>query len=232
MSQLKGLKLSAPKYNEILPSTGERITIRPFTVGDEKVLLIASNTGQDLEIISAIKQIVDNCSSCNVEDLCYFDIEYLFIKIRAISVGETSNIVIGCQNCAAENPVTIDLSKIKVTFNEENSKHIKISDELLFEMDYPKVENIFDYDASTYEGVIKLLANCVKTVYYGEEAITVTYNEYEDLVEIIENLTQKQFESLVNFLSTLPKIRETVEFTCTECSHENKIKIEGMNSFF
>ena len=233
MSQLKGLKVATPEYDDAIPSTGEKVKLKPFRVADEKVLLMASNSEDTTQMANAINQVVKNCVIRNSNaDLSYFDLEYLFVKLRSVSIGEVAKFGYKCVSCQTVNEVEIDISKVKVEGIEGHEKNVKITDNLMFGMKYPNAETIMKYDNEDVGAVLMLIVECVEKVYTGEDVIEVTEAEKEDLLEIVENLTSNQYQGLSNFLETMPKLKEETSFVCESCEKENKVVMEGMRSFF
>ena len=232
MSQLKNVKLSVAQFDETVPSTGERIKITPFKVGDEKVLLMAAESKDTQQMTNALKQIVGNCTVGVSSDLAFFDYEYLFLKLRAVSVGEVSKIGVLCSNCEAENTVDVDISKVNVAKDDNHSRIVKINDNLGFEMKYPDLSSIAGVNLESFDGIMDLVCKSVSKVYYGEETIDVGLSEMDDLKDLIEGMTTQQFSKFQEFFETIPKLREEVNFTCQSCRHENKRVLEGLQSFF
>ena len=232
MSALSGIKISTPTKKDKVPSTGESVELTPFRVGDEKVLLLASESKDNIEILNAIKNVITNCvKGVDVETLASFDIEYLFIKLRAISVGETAKIGLSCKECQASNQISVDLSKVKVDKPKNHKPLIKISDTLGFEMKYPDLEIAVDM-SNDVESIMKVITNSVKTVYWGDEVIVITEDEIEDLEDILNQLTSNQFREIQEFFLTMPKLKEDIDFECSECEAKNEVVLEGMQSFF
>lgn len=232
MSGLKNVKLATPTYDAIVPSTGETVKIHPFKVGDEKILLIASESKDPIQMVDSLKQIIGNCvDGVNVNDLASFDLEYLFVKLRSISVGETTEVQIACNNCEEKNKVEVDLSVVEVEKNEDHTDTVKISSELVFKMKYPELKDLATV-TDNVESLLDLITNSVKTVFYGEEAIDIGPAEKEDLKNIVEQLTSSQFKLVQDFFATAPKLRHSIDFTCEHCQHPNKQRLEGLASFF
>lgn len=233
MSQLRNIKISTPTYDEVVPSTNQKIKIKPFRVGDEKVLLLASETGDNKQMINALKSVIGNCTTdVDVDKLASFDLEYLFIKIRAVSVGEVSTVGVKCVKCEHDNEVKIDLSTIEVVKNVEHKSTIRISDSLGFEMKYTDIEDVGNVDATNVDEMLEVIARSVKTVFYGEETISVGEDEIEDLKEILNNLTTQQFDNIQQFFTTAPKVQKDINFKCTSCGEENEQVLEGLANFF
>ena len=232
MSQLRDIKLATPLYKDIVPSTKAEVKLKPFRVGDEKVLLVASQSKEPQQMVDSLKTVIGNCvEGVKVEDLAHFDLEYLFIKLRSISVGETTNIGINCTECETENKVTVDLSKLKVIEDPSHTNIIKISDTLAFEMKYPEVTDVIAA-GSDVDSVMELVSKSVKNVFYNEDTINITAAELPDLKDILNDLTTKQFEKLQSFFTTAPRLKEDITFECTNCKHTNKQTLEGLASFF
>lgn len=232
MSQLRNVKLSTPTYRETIPSTKKVVKIKPFRVGDEKTLLIAAQSEDSKQQIDSMKEVIRSCvEGIDVESLTSFDLEYLFLKLRAVSVGETSDIGIKCEHCSASNRIKVDLAKVGVVETEGHTKTVKISKELAFEMRYPDINDLVDLDQS-FDSILNLVCCSVQTVFAGEEAITVTPAEHEDLKRILNDLTTTQFEDIQKFFSTSPKLKHEVKFKCSECGEDNKQTLEGLTNFF
>ena len=232
MSQLKNIKLNTPTYREIVPSSGKEVKIKPFKVGDEKTLLIASESKDTNQMVDSLKRVITSCViGEEVENLTSYDIEYLFIKIRSKSVGEVTRVGLKCEGCETQNEIAIDLDKIKVINLENRSNKVKVTDDLYLEMKDPSIDIVSNLENST-DGILNFICSMVKIVYYGEEVIEIGPNEVNDVKDIIEQLTANQFVNLQNWITNMPKLHETIEYTCSHCSAENKIELEGLADFF
>ena len=230
---IKNIKLSQPTYEETVPSTGKKVKMTPFRVGDEKTLLIASQSNSMKEMNNALRSVVSNCvKGVSVEELEQYDLEYLFLKLRAKSVGETSKIAVPCESCGSMNEITVNLETVIVEKKKDHKSLIKIEDTLGFEMRMPDVDALDAIDFNNPSDVIKLVAASIKTVYSGDEAIEVEESDKEDLVALIESMTTDQFERLQEYFTTIPKLTKEIEFVCGSCSHDNNQILEGLASFF
>ena len=148
MSEISRIKISTPEYDEILPSTQEAIKIKPFRVADEKTLLIASESKNNKQMVNAMKKIVSNSvvDDIDVEKFAPHDFEYLFLKIRAKSVGEVSKLKIPCSHCETKNEVDFDLESVEVHQDENFSNILTINDRLSFQMKYLNLEDVMAMD--------------------------------------------------------------------------------------
>jgi len=233
MGQLGNIKISTPTYSETLPSSGAKIRYTPFRVGDEKTLLLAGQSDDRKEMLKALKTIVGNCvSGVDIQDMENYDIEYMFLRLRAVSVGETSDIGVACVSCETYNTITVDLDAVIVEKQPNHTDLVKITDELAFRMKSVDPEEISDLDLSDPSDSIEIVARSVKQVYHGEEVIDVESNDIEDLKQLLESMTTSQYELLQEYFRTAPKLSKKIDFVCGECGHENVQTLEGLASFF
>jgi len=232
MSQLKSIKVNRPEYVEVIPSNKREVKISPFRVADEKNLMVAANSENSADLANAIENVVENCiTGVEVDELAPFDIEYLFLKLRSVSVGESTDLGLKCSECKETTEVNVDLKEIKIKESPDHNPIIKINKELGFEMKYMTLKESLSFDG-TDEEIFAMVASSVKTVFWGDETITVDSTNRKDLEEIISELTSGDFEKITNFFDTMPKLSETIDFACSKCGHQNEITIEGMQSFF
>ncbi len=232
MSQLKSIKVNRPEYVEVIPSNKREVKISPFRVADEKNLMVAANSENTADLANAIENVVENCiTGVEVDELAPFDIEYLFLKLRSVSVGESTDLGLKCSECKETTEVNVDLKEIKIKESPDHNPIIKINKELGFEMKYMTLKESLSFDG-TDEEIFAMVASSVKTVFWGDETITVDSTNRKDLEEIISELTSGDFEKITNFFDTMPKLSETIDFACSKCGHQNEITVEGMQSFF
>lgn len=232
MGKFDGIKISVPKFAEKLPSTGKKVTFTPFRVGDEKTLLIASQSNDPIEMLHALKSIVKNCVDHPIEDMEQYDIEYLFLKLRAKSVGETSDIGVACVSCQEYNTITVNLDAVVVDKKPEHKSMIKISDDIAFEMKQSDPEKLAVLDLTDPEDLFNMVCLSVKTIFSGEDAIEVEPTDFDEVKELVESMTATQFEAIQEYFRTMPKLSKPIEFTCGACGEENKQVLEGLSSFF
>ena len=233
MGALSSIKLTTPTYEDKIPSTKAKVKIRPFRVGDEKTLLVASQSEDLRQMSNALKSIVKNCvEPVDINELTSYDIEYLFLKIRSKSVGETSNIGILCSVCDVANEIKVDLESVTVDIPKDHSHFVKIEETIAFGMKDPDIDEILNNDLENPESFGKIIVSAVKTVYHGEEVIEITDNDKEELEELIDNMTSEQFQKIRDYFETMPRLRKKIEFECGSCGHFNEQILEGLSSFF
>ena len=224
--------LETPTYTLNLPSTGEKIKYRPFLVKEYKNLLTALDSDNE-EILRIVSELVDVCTfnKLKIDTLANFDIEYLFLNIRAKSIGETSKLSMTCTNC--ENPVDfeVDITKLEVKKDADHTNRIMINDTMGVEMRYPKFEEMLEiYQNFKSDNIVSLVCNCINNV-YTEEKI---YDEFsnEEMIEWVNGFSKSQFDKLENFFLTMPKVTRHIESDCPSCGHKNEVDLEGLQNFF
>ena len=222
---------ATPKYSVTVPSTGETLKFRPYLVKEEKVLLIASQSQDQQQIMNAIYDVISSCvENVDVTNLTTYDLEYIFIQLRAKSVGETSEVTIQCPNCDHRNGIQIDLSKVECSKTSVNPL-VQINDTVSVEMKHPSYHDIQLSDDITEVG-FNLIASGIKTVISGDEKIDVADESHESVVAFLESMTQDQFAKITEFFENSPIVSYDMELTCSECKETNNIEIKGMQSFF
>lgn len=222
----------SPRYEVVIPSTGKKIKFRPYLVKEEKVLMLAAETKDSKQMMNAI---IDTVSACvtdkiDVHSLTTFDLEYLFIKLRAKSVGEKSTIQINCESCKSVNEYQIDLDSITCKMNKIDNI-IKLDDNISVEMKYPSYSQI-DITENETEMGFEVLASCLATVYTQDQRIDVSEEPKESVRRFLESMTRAQFEKVRDYFVDMPQVKAEVEFTCRNCDELNKFDIRGIQSFF
>jgi len=232
-------KLNVPKYKLKLPSDGRTVNYRPFLVKEEKILLLATETGEQSDIVVAIKNIIKDCTDIkDVESLATFDIEYVFLQIRTKSVGESVDISITCPDDDETTvAVSIPLDDIKVVKNRKHKSEIKLSDEIIITMGYPNLEsfvsmNFADEGESGIDQVFQMAVSCMKTIADAEQVYDCADSTKQELLEFLEQLNSAQFVKIQEFFETMPKLTHTVKVTNPNTGVESEVVLEGLASFF
>ena len=226
-------KLNTPTYELKLISLDSPIQFRPYLVKEEKILMIASETGDEKSIIRAVTQIVKSCTfnKVDVESLPVFDIEYLFLNIRAKSVGETAKINVTCPD---DNKTTvskeININDVKVQKNENHKEIININETVKIIMKYPTLKDITNLDTKKTEELFKVIPKCIKSVYEGERIIEDFTDE--EIGEFVNNLNSVQFKSIQDFFTTMPRLKHDVEVENPITKVKSTVTLEGVQSFF
>ena len=235
--------IATPTYELTLPSTGKKIKYRPFLVKEEKLLILALDSKNQFEITNSVKDVIRKCvltKGIKVDDLPTFDIEYLFLNIRAKSIGEDINLVVTCpDDKKTEVPVTIYVDEIEVIESKEHSKDITLDKDMTLRMKYPSlnqfVENNFDVEdtpQTTVNKTFQLVADCMETVFTKEDAWDSNDYSPEERMQFIEQLSSKQFKEVEKFFATMPKLYHTIEVTNPNTKKKSSIVLEGLADFF
>ena len=230
--------INVPTYEVQIPSTKEKQTFRPFLVKEEKILLVALEDGADASIARAIKQIINNCTfeKVDVEKLATFDLEYVFLNIRAKSVGEMAKVQVLCEDDGETYVETeIPIDEVKVNFPKGHTPNIKITDEVGVIMNYPDIADMYktiEEGQSTIDYTLDMIKNGIQQIFEGETVHERIDFTEEELDVFLDSLTSEQFSKLQGFFETMPRLSHTVTVTNPNTKKKNKVTLEGLNSFF
>ena len=232
-------KIVTPSFELTLPSTGKKIKYRPFLVKEEKILILAIESNSMKDITRAIKDILKNCiltKDIKVDELPTFDIEYLFLNIRARSIGESIDLVITCpddEKTKVNSKIYID--EIEVKKNDEHDINIKIDDTYTMKMKYPSLDQFID-ENFVFEGQsdnsFEIIASCIDMVYSEEEAWEAKDCSKKELLEFVEQLNSMQFKQIEKFFDTMPQLSHEIEVENPNTKVKSTVKLEGLASFF
>ena len=235
-------KLNVPVYETVLPSTEKVIKYRPFLVKEEKVLLTAMEDGKTETIMNAVKQVLKNCiqSKINLDKLPTFDLEFLFLRLRAKSVGEEVTIGLkpwGCpQNngelCDKTTEVKVNLEEVKVIKDEKHTSKIMLDDSVGIKMRYPDISKIDSDMGDNFETGMKMVKDSIDMIFTSEETHERDTISEKELEEFIDSLNTEQFGRIKEFFDTMPQLKHTAKYTCSTCGEEKETTITGLNSFF
>jgi len=228
------------KYELMLPSQQKTIKFRPFLVKEEKVLLMAMESGESKEMLSAIKEIVKSCTfgEMQAEDYPMFDIEYVFLQIRSKSVGEKTKLKVLCPDDGKTYAQTeIDLSKIEVFVDDDHSPNIIIDEDrkLGVVMRYPALK---DVDSDTLQGDIniqktyKMITSCIEQIYEGDKVYFRKDTPEKEIQEFVDNLSADQMKKLSTFYNTMPRLEHKVMVKNPKTEVESEVTLKGLASFF
>lgn len=229
--------LEIPKYSITIPSTGKTVEYRPFLVKEEKILLIAQESGETSQMISAMKDIVRSCTfeKVNPNDLTTFDLEYIFLKLRSKSVGEVANILVKCKKCDHKNPITINIDDISVSVPKNVEKTIMLTPKVGVNMRYIKTKDISKLsNVSKGEGdlITDIIISSIESIFDESKIYPTDDTPKEELITFINSLNHEQLGKLQNFIENSPKLEKTIHFNCISCKESNEITLSGIHSFF
>ena len=234
-------KINTPTYDLTLPSTGKKIKYRPFLVKEEKILIMALETEDISQITNAIVEILNDCiltKGVSVSKLATFDIEYLFLNVRAKSVGETVEVNVVCPDDNKTSvQMEINLDDIKVQKTRGHKNIIKLDDQYSMKLKYPSLDEFIDSnfesnEESDVDKSMNMITSCIEMVYDKEESWAASDSTQQELEEFIEQLNSKQFKSIEKFFETMPKLSHKVKVTNPTTEVESDVVLEGLASFF
>ena len=233
-------KITTAEYELKLPSSGKTIKYRPFLVKEEKILILSLESEDRKQITSAVKQVLKECvltKGITIGQLPSFDIEYLFLNVRAKSVGETIDLVVTCgDDGTTEVPVTVPIDEIKVTKSDDHSQDIELSDGYTVRMKYPSLDEFidenFNFDGQASDNSFEIIASCIDMVFSEDEAWEAKDCTKKELTQFVEQLNSAQFKEIEKFFDTMPQLSHDIEVENPKTKVKSTVKLEGLASFF
>ena len=235
-------KINTPTYELVIPSTGKKIKYRPFLVREEKILIMALESEDIKQITGAIVEILNECvltKGLKIETLATFDIEYLFLNVRAKSVGESIEVNVTCPDDNKTSvPVEVEVDSIKVSKQRGHKNIIKLDDTLSLKLKYPSLEQFIEANfesaenTNTVKSTLDMITSCIDMIYNDEESWSASDSTKKELEEFIEQLNTKQFKMVEKFFATMPKLSHTIKVTNPQTNVEADVKLEGLAAFF
>ena len=228
-------KLDTPKYQLTLPSTGEKIEYRPFLVKEQKIILMAQESQDENQILNAVGDLVNSCTFgiIDAKKSPTFDIEYIFLKIRSRSVGETTSINVVCpDDNKTQVPVKINLDEIELLTNKDHKTNIQLTDKFTLNFRYPLMSDLYGIDASdATETSFSLINKCVTSIHYGDEIYNRVDMTDAELNDFLEQMNSKQFAEVMDFFNGMPKLRHIIKVTNPKTKVQSEVVLEGLQSF-
>ena len=232
-------KLTTPTYELEVPSTDEKIKYRPFLVKEEKILLIALESGESKDIINAVKEIVSECTFGKVDlgILPMFDVEYVFLRIRSKSVGEVSKLKLLCpDDKKTYADVEVNLEDVQVQVGDEHTNKIDLGDGKGVIMTYPTIDSFSETGIQniTAKNMLDVIGTCMLQIYEdkGEKVYEAKDQTKKELNDFIESMNTGQFQKLQKFFDTMPKLKHTVKVKNPKTKKESEVTLTGLNDFF
>lgn len=232
--------VETPRYELTLPSTDKVVQFRPFLVKEEKVLLVAMESNNNTEIINATKEILNACTfeKLEIEKLPIFDIEYIFLQIRAKSVGEIAKFKMLCPDDKSTYvDVEVDLTKVNVQVDDKHTNNIVIDEnrKLGVVFNYPTLEMTkagFNIDETDINTLFDIMTTSIDHIYEGEKVYPAKDSTKEELKTFLESLPQKTFEKIKTFFETMPQLRHSIEVENPKTKVKSTIDLKGIRDFF
>ena len=242
-------KVVTPTYELTIPSSGEKVSYRPFLVKEEKILLMAMEEGGTSSMAKAMKDIISACTdgNVNVKDLAPYDIEYFFLQLRGKSVGDVIDLTLNkppsivCEeegkDCSQVCQLKLNIDEIGVDTSKIVDEKIELTDTIGVKMNYPQLESAAKYagtigvDMKT-DNIFKMINECIEYVWDGEEIFKAKDSSKKELTEFIESLDTNQFTKIRDFFEGMPRLKHIVEWKCPKCDKTADMLLEGIDSFF
>tara|TARA_B100000575_G_scaffold268331_1_gene247169 strand:+ start:280 stop:1005 length:726 start_codon:yes stop_codon:yes gene_type:complete len=235
--------IETPTYELKLPSSNKKVRYRPFLVKEEKVLIIALESKNENDITNAVKEVLKKCiltKGIDVDSLPTFDIEYLFLNIRAKSIGEDIKLTVTCpDDNETKVPVTVYVDEIKVVKPKGHTKDIKLDDKLTIRMKYPSlnqfIETNFTTDDETetlVDKTFRVVSDCIDVIYTEEDAWDTKDYTPKERMDFVEQLNSSQYKKVEKFFSTMPKLSHTIEVVNPNTKKKGSVVLEGLANFF
>lgn len=235
-------KIEYPTYDITLPSDDRTITVRPFSVKEEKLLLMALETKNLDDVIKTVKQVINNCvvaGDVNVERLPFFDIDYLFIFLRAKSIGESVEVNLTCNNvledgntCNKIFSTEMDVSNIEIDRPEDVIDEIQLNDVMGVKLKYPNYAAMKRMEESEVDAKSVMISNAIDYIWDENGKHTSKESTKEELLEFVESLTEKDYKKLEEFVDNTPKFTVKLEAKCPKCGFEHKVRYSDFYDFF
>ena len=228
-------RIDTPTYQTNLPSTGQTIQFRPFLVKEQKIIMMAQETQDEEHMLRAMSDLVSSCTfnQIDVNNLPIYDVEYIFLRIRGKSVGETVELNLICPDDEETKVLTkINLEDIQVNTTAGHNNVINITDNMQLHLRHPIFSDahLIKGDDNT-DGLFKLLHRCVvKLVYNDEEFHRIDMSE-KDITEFIDQMNNEQFENVIDFFKTMPKLKHVVNIVNPKTKVKSEVLLEGLQSF-
>jgi len=231
--------LTHPTFELEIPSTKEKVTCRPFLVKEEKILLLAQESGNPNDMIKAVKQIISNCiieGEVNLSAAPTFDIEFIFLRLRSNSVGQTAKFSINDEDTKQEVDIEVDLNQVNVVFPEGHQPDIKLNDDVSLMMKYPTyatLEKLSLSDMNTVgtEITFDMIKSCIDKIYVGDEEVheLKDYSKKE-VNDFVDSFSTDNFQDVQNFFDTMPKLEHKIEY---KVGKKTKTRVlSGLADFF
>lgn len=240
-------KIDVPIYETNLISNGQKIRFRPFLVKEQKLFLMASQSDDPKDMIESIKQVINNCviDDIDVNSLATFDLENLFIQLRARSVNEVVNLKYNCNNKVADDKgeekvcgnlveFDINLLELQAEKNPNHKNKIEITDKLGIVLKYPTF-NMMDkinMESNDLTQILDIIVTCIDYIYDSDNLYYAKDSTKEELIEFVEGLKQSDLEKIQEFFTTLPRLKKELHFHCSKCGYDENITVEGIQNFF
>ena len=229
-------KLNTPTYELELPSTGEKIKYRPFLVKEQKILMMAQESKNETEVLNAMTSLVSDCTFdvVDAKNSPMFDVEFIFLRIRGKSIGEKIELNLTCEDDGeTQVPYELNLEEVGVNMTEDHTTEIDIGNDVKIHFRYPYLKDMMGIPETINETEksFYVLNSCINSIHYGDDVYNKVDLSDKDINDFVDQLTTEQFEKIMVFFNTMPKVRHTLTFVNPNTQAMNEVVLEGLESF-
>ena len=238
--------VSTPTYELTVPSTGEKVSYRPFLVKEEKTLLMAAEDQNISTITKAMRDIISTCTEGEVDlkTLAPYDIEYIFLQLRGKSIGDVINLnlkkpdSIECEEseCPGNTEIKVNIDDIKIDTSKIVDSKIQLTEDIGIKLGFPQLDSVQKYTtkggAMDASAVFKMINDCIEYIWEGKEIYKAKDSTKKELNDFIESLNTEQFNKIRDFFESMPRLRHEITWTCSKCDKSAPLLLEGIDSFF
>lgn len=227
----------SPLYEATVPSTDEVIRFRPFLVKEQRTLLIAFESQDRKQILSAVLDTIQSCAGVDPRDWPMHDVEYIFVQIRAKSVGESADVSIACAKCGNKTAIKVDFNDVVID-KQEISNVIKLTEDIDIELKHPSFYDMLNNhiitseDATVTDRLTESILLSISAVLTEEERIVFKDESHQEKLRFFNSLTNDQFALIKDYIDAAPKMIYDAKFTCESCGYENERRLSTIDDFF
>jgi len=226
-------KIQQPKYS-IKLFDGTQIKFTPFTVKEEKILMIAVESEKTEEIVEALFRVIESCvdEEINIRTRTMSDVWHIFLNIRAKSKGEVVELIVECGDCETKNTIACDIREAKVTEKKQVSNIVKINDTVGLTLKHPSLKDVMmASEAKGSESQFDVVLSCIESIYDGETVHNTRDSTKEELVEFLDSCKSNILENIKEYIESAPELVLKLKFTCVECKKEQELEAKDFTSF-
>jgi hypothetical protein len=228
-------KIDLPIFEMTLPSNGEKIKYRPFTVKEEKILLVAQESKEASQEIIATKQVVNNCLiDKEISDLAMFDLEYIIMVLRSKSVDNNISFSIKDPDTEEIVKLSLDIDDVKFVTQPDHSNKIKINEDFTLFLRYPSIDEFIKIvEMNPNDPLVNyfVMVSCLDKLASEDEVYHFKDYNDEEIDAFMESLSGNVIKSVQQFFETTPKLRHELKYK-NKNGDEKTFVIEGMRTFF
>ena len=229
-------KLNTPTHELVLPSTGEKVKYSPVLVKEQKILMLAQESEDDVNISNTIGDLITSCTFGKVDghESPMFDVEFIFLRLRAKSVGETAEISILAQDDNKTRvPVKVNLEEIDVHMTANHTNEVTLNDTTKLVMKYPRLKDMkgIPSNINDFNKMFFVLNKCIAEIHYGDKVFNTVDNTEKEIDDFIDTMNTDQLKNVLEFFNSMPKLRHPIKFTNPKTKVKNEVMLEGLASF-